>query len=147
MATVIRLSRGGAKKHPYYRIVVTDKRAPRDSNFIERIGTFDPMLPKDAKRVNVNVERAKHWLEKGALPSERVTKLFAAEGLVEKPDYSAKPQKARKKADKTSRAEKRAQAELEAKAEAEAAKNAPAAEEAPAEAAAEAPSADEAPAA
>lgn len=140
MATVIRLARGGAKKNPYYRVVVTDKRAPRDSNFIEKIGTFNPMLPKDAKRLTLDTERAKHWLEKGALPSERVTKLFAAEGLVEKPDYSNKPVKTRKKADKKSRAELRAEAEIEAKAQAEAEKNAPAAP------AAEAP-ADEAPAA
>lgn len=147
MATVIRLARGGSKKNPYYRVVVTDKRAPRDSNFIEKIGTYNPMLPKDAQRLTINAERAKHWMEKGAQPSERVTKLFANEGLVEKPDYSAKPQKTRKKADKKSRAELRAEAEAEAKAQAEAEKNAPAAE-APAaeEPAAEAP-AEEAPAA
>lgn len=143
MATVIRLARGGAKKNPYYRVVVTDKRAPRDSNFIEKIGTYNPMLPKDAKRLTIDTERAKHWLEKGAQPSDRVVKLFAAEGLVEKPDYSNKPVKTRKKADKKSRAELRAEAEIEAKAQAEAEKNAPAAEEAPA---AEA-TADETPAA
>lgn len=140
MATVIRLARGGSKKNPYYRVVVTDKRAPRDSNFIEKIGTYNPMLPKDAKRLTVDAERAKHWLSSGAQPSERVVKLFAAEGLVAKPDYSSKPQKTRKKADKLSRAEKRAQAEAEAKAEAEAAKNAEVAEAA-------APAAEDAPAA
>lgn len=144
MATVIRLARGGAKKRPFYRVVVTDKRAPRDGDFIERIGTFDPLLPKDGKRLTVNEERAKHWLSVGAQPSERVAKLFADINLVEKPDFANKPQKTRKKADKTTRAEKRAAAAEEAKAQAAAdAEAAKAAAEAPAEA----PAAEEAPAA
>ena len=132
---VIRLSRGGSKGRPFFNIVVADKRVRRDGRFIEKIGTYNPMLPKDAQRLTVNAERAKYWLEKGALPSERVTKLFAAEGLVAKPDYTNKPVKTRKKADKQTRAEKRAQAEAEARAQAEAApaEEAPAAtEEAPA---------------
>ena len=143
MATVIRLSRGGAKKRPFYRVVVTDNRAPRDGDFIERLGTFNPLLPKDAQRLTINEDRAKHWLSKGAQPSDRVTKLFAELNLVEKPDYTGKPVKTRKKADKTTRAEKRASdaeaAKDQAKADAQAAKEAaeaPAAE-APAEAAAE----------
>lgn len=138
MATVIRLARGGAKKRPFYRVVVTDKRSPRDGDFIEQIGTFNPILPKDAERLVVKEERAKHWLGHGAQPSERVAKLFANIGLVEKPDFSGKPVKTRKKADKTSRAEKRAAAEEEARAQAAAdAEAAKAAAEAPAEAAAE----------
>jgi small subunit ribosomal protein S16 len=137
MATVIRMSRGGAKKKPYYRLVVTDSRAPRDGDFIERVGSFDPMLPKEnTARVVINMERAKHWLSVGAKPSDRVAKLFADAGLGEKPSFAGKPIKTRKKADKLSRVEKRAAAELEAKAQAEA--DAKAAAEAPAvEAAAE----------
>lgn len=143
MATVIRLSRGGAKKRPFYRVVVTDNRAPRDGDFIERLGTFNPLLPKDGARLTINEERVKHWLSVGAQPSDRVTKLFADINLVEKPDFTGKPVKTRKKADKLSRAEKRDAAAIEAKAQAAA--DAEAAKEA-AKVAAEAP-AEEAPAA
>lgn len=129
MATVIRMARGGAKKKPYYRLVVTDSRAPRDGDFIERIGNFDPMLPKDnANRVVINIERAQHWLATGAKPSDRVAKLLADAGIGAKPNVAGKPQKTRKKADKLTRVEKRAAAEAEAKAQAEApAEEAPAA--------------------
>lgn len=145
MSAVIRLARAGTKKKPFYRIVVADKRSPRDGDFIEKIGTFNPLLAKDsASRVVFNAERAKHWLSVGALPSDRVNSILVASGLTKKADVAGKPQKPRKKADKLTRAEKRAAAELEAKAaaeaEAEAAKAAPAAEEAPA-AAEEAPAA------
>lgn len=137
MSAVIRLARAGTKKKPFYRIVVADKRAPRDGDFIEKIGTFNPLLAKDnASRVVFNAERAKHWLSVGAQPSERVNSILVASGLTKKADITGKPQKPRKKADKLTRAEKRAAAELEAKAaaqaEAEAAKAVPAAEEAPA---------------
>ncbi len=136
MSAVIRLARAGTKKKPFYRIVIADRRAPRDGEFIEKIGTFNPLLAKDsATRLVVNNERAKHWLAVGALPSDRVNGLFAGLGLTQKADVAGKPQKTRKKADKLTRAEKRAAAEAEAKAEAEAAANAPAeaaAEEAPA---------------
>lgn len=132
MSTVIRLSRGGAKKRPFYRIVVADKRAPRDGDFIERLGTFNPMLAiEEGKRVELNAERASHWLKVGAQPSDRVTKILADAGLVAKPDFSKAPMKTRKKADKLSRAEKRAAAEAEAKEQAAQAAAAPA-EEAPA---------------
>lgn len=148
MSAVLRLARGGAKKRPFYSIVAADKRSPRDGAFIEKIGTFNPLEAKDSpRRVVINLERAKHWLSVGALPSERVNSLLVDAGLTKKTDVAGKPQKTRKKADKLSRAEKRAAAEEEAKAnaaaEAEAAKAAeaaaaPAAEEAPAaEAAAE----------
>jgi small subunit ribosomal protein S16 len=145
MSAVIRLARAGTKKKPFYRIVVADKRAPRDGDFIEKIGTFNPLLAKDsASRVVFNAERAKHWLSVGAQPSDRVNSILVASGLTKKADIAGKPQKPRKKADKLTRAEKRAAAELEAKAaaeaEAEAAKAAPAVEEAPA-AAEEAPAA------
>lgn len=140
MSAVIRLARGGAKKTPHYRIVVADRRAPRDGEFIEKIGNFNPLAAKDsATRVVINTERAKHWLSVGALPSDRVNSLFAAAGLTKKADVAGKPQKTRKKTDKLTRAEKRAAAEAEAKANA-------AAEELAAKAAAEAP-AEEAPAA
>lgn len=148
MSAVLRLARGGSKKKPFYRIVVADRRAPRDGDFIEKIGTFNPLLAKDsAARVVLNAERAKHWLSVGAQPSDRVNSLLAAAGLTKKADVTGKPQKPRKKADKLSRAEKRAAAEQEAK-EAAAAEAAAPKEEAVAVAPAEAPAAaEEAPAA
>jgi small subunit ribosomal protein S16 len=132
MAAVLRLARAGAKKKPFYRVVVADRRAPRNGEFIEKLGTFNPLLAKDnAARVVLNTERTKYWLSVGAQPSDRVNTLLAAAGLTQKADIAGKPQKPRKKADKLSRAEKRAAAEAEAAA-------APAVEavEAPAEAAA-----------
>src|SRR3546814_8013213 len=83
MSLKIRLSRGGAKKRPYYRIVVADSRSPRDGRFIERIGAYNPMVPQDhPERLVLDVERAKHWLSVGALPSDRVTRFLAAHDLV-----------------------------------------------------------------
>jgi small subunit ribosomal protein S16 len=83
MSLKIRLSRGGAKKRPYYRIVVADSRSPRDGRFIEHIGNYNPMVPQDhPERLVLNVERAKHWLSVGALPSDRVTRFLAANDLV-----------------------------------------------------------------
>ena len=137
MSAVIRLARAGAKKKPFYRIIVADRRAPRDGEFIEKIGTFNPLIAKDnALRMVLNTERAKHWLSVGALPSERVHSLFAAAGLTKAPSVAGKPLKPRRKADKLTRAEKRAAAELAAKAQAEAEAAAPKVEavvEAPAE--------------
>ena len=86
MALKIRLSRGGAKKRPFYRIVVADSRSPRDGRFIEKVGTYNPMVAKDhADRLNVNEERIKHWLGMGALPTDRVARFLSGLGLVEKP--------------------------------------------------------------
>lgn len=86
MALKIRLSRGGAKKRPFYRIVVTDSRSPRDGRFIERIGHYDPMLPKDhAQRIVLKDDRARHWLAQGAKPSDRVAGFLSAAALIEKP--------------------------------------------------------------
>src|SRR3546814_18600376 len=83
MSLKIRLSRGGAKKRPYYRIVVADSRSPRDGRFIERIGAYNPMVPQDhPERLVLDVERAKHWLSVGALPRDRVTRFLAAHDLV-----------------------------------------------------------------
>ncbi|WP_199554323.1 30S ribosomal protein S16 [Sandaracinobacteroides hominis] len=82
MAISIRLTRGGAKKRPVYRIVVADSRAPRDGRFIEKIGTYNPLLPKDsAERVTLDTERASHWLSVGAQPSDRVARFLDAAGL------------------------------------------------------------------
>lgn len=146
MAVALRLARGGAKKRPYYRIVATDTRNARDGKFIEKIGTFNPMLAKDnPQRIVLVEDRVKYWLSVGAQPSDRVHSFLFAAGIVkDKLDVSHKPQKNRKNKDKKTRielkaeaaAEAAAKAEAEAKAAAEAAA-APAAEEAPAEAAAE----------
>jgi small subunit ribosomal protein S16 len=85
MAVSIRLSRGGSKKRPYYRIVVADARSPRDGNFIEKVGTYNPMLAKDdEKRVSLNAERLTHWLSVGAQPSDRVARFLDAAGLRER---------------------------------------------------------------
>ena len=85
MAVSIRLSRGGSKKRPYYRIVVADARSPRDGNFIERIGSYNPLLAKDdANRVVLNTERAKHWLGVGAQPTDRVARFLDAAGVRER---------------------------------------------------------------
>jgi small subunit ribosomal protein S16 len=117
MATVIRLSRAGAKKKPFYRIVVADSRKPRDGNFIEKLGTFNPLMAKDnPTRLVCNTERAKYWLGVGAKPSDRVAIILNGLGVTQKPDVAGKPQKTRKKADKLTRREKAAAAEAEAKA-------------------------------
>src|SRR5437764_1049925 len=86
MAVAIRLSRGGAKKRPYYKIVVTDSRTGRDGKFIERIGSYDPMLPKDSpERVKLDADRARHWLSVGAQPSDRVARFLDVAGVKERP--------------------------------------------------------------
>ncbi|MCC0016132.1 MAG: 30S ribosomal protein S16 [Rhodobiaceae bacterium] len=134
MSLKIRLARGGAKKRPFYSIVVADSRSPRDGRFIEKIGTYNPVLPKDSgQRVVLDVEKAKSWLGKGALPTDRVARFLDAEGLMKRSARN-NPNKAQpgKKAQ-----ERAAEKEEAAKAAAEAA--AAPAEEAPAEAAAEAP--------
>ena len=100
MSTKIRLSRGGAKKRPYYYIVVAHSASPRDGRYIEQIGTFNPMLPKtDETRVKLDAERAKYWLSVGAQPSDRVARILDAAGLMKRvasnnPD-KAKPKKKR----------------------------------------------------
>jgi small subunit ribosomal protein S16 len=86
MAVKIRLSRGGSKKRPFYRVVVADARAPRDGDFIEKLGTYNPMLPQEhAERVVLNAERVTHWLKMGAVATDRVARLFGVLGLMEKP--------------------------------------------------------------
>lgn len=129
MATSIRLSRGGSKKRPYYKIVVTDSRAPRDGRFIERIGSFNPLLAKDdANRVVLNVERAKHWVSVGAQPTDRVARFLDAAGVKERaardnPKKGEPGQKAKDRAEE--RAAKIAEAEEAAQAAAAAPEPAP----------------------
>ncbi|MBL1235130.1 MAG: 30S ribosomal protein S16 [Rhodobiaceae bacterium] len=85
MATKIRLARGGSKKRPYYRIVVADVRSPRDGRFIEKIGIYNPMLPKDSgERVKLDTERAAYWLGTGAQPTDRVARFLAVAGLMKR---------------------------------------------------------------
>ncbi|MAH78426.1 MAG: 30S ribosomal protein S16, partial [Rickettsiales bacterium TMED254] len=86
MAVALRLSRGGSKKRPFYRIVAADVRSPRDGRFIERLGTYNPMKNKeDPERFSIKKDRIKYWLSVGAKPTERVAKFLSLEGLVEKP--------------------------------------------------------------
>ncbi len=83
MSLKIRLARGGAKKRPFYRIVLADSRSPRDGKFLEKLGTYNPMLPADhAERLVINAERVSHWLSVGAQPTDRVAKFFANAGLM-----------------------------------------------------------------
>jgi small subunit ribosomal protein S16 len=129
MALTIRMSRAGAKKRPFFHIVVADSRFPRDGRFIERLGSYNPMLPKDAKeRVVLKMERIKHWLGMGARPSERIQRFLFEAGAGEKPVIRTQPKKSAP----------RAKTQERLKAAAEAAK---AAEAAPAPAPAEAPAA------
>ena len=87
MSVSLRLSRGGSKKRPFFRIVAADIRAPRDGRYIEKLGTYNPMREKDdPERVNLNLERIKYWLSVGAKPTERVTGFLAKEGLLKKPE-------------------------------------------------------------
>jgi small subunit ribosomal protein S16 len=145
MAIAMRLSRGGSKKRPYYRIVVADQRAPRDGKYLEQVGSYNPLLAKDsAERVQMNEERVKHWLSVGAQPSDRVARFLDAAGVRERaarnnpkkgePGENAK-ERAEEKAAKLAEAE---EAKKAAEEEAKAAAAAPA-EEAPAE---EAPAAE-----
>ena len=86
MSVSLRLSRGGSKKRPYYRIVAADIRSPRDGRYLERLGTYNPMKQKnDPERISLNIERIKYWLSVGAKPTDRVTKFLANEGLAKKP--------------------------------------------------------------
>lgn len=143
MALKIRMSRGGAKKRPFYRIVVADSRMPRDGRFIEKLGTYNPLLPKDhADRVKLDVARAQHWMAQGALPSDRVARFLDAAGVM-----TRQPRQNPIKGEPGAKAQERLAAIEAAKREAEEAAKA-AAEEAAAAAAApaeEAP-AEEAPA-
>ena len=131
MSMKIRLARGGSKKRPFYAIVAADSRMPRDGRFIEKLGTYNPMLPKDSEeRVKMNIERIKYWLSEGAQPTDRVSRMLEAAGELPKKDRS-NPKKGTPGKAAQARAEEKAE---KAKAAEEAA-NAPA-EEAPVEEAA-----------
>ncbi|MDG5751023.1 30S ribosomal protein S16 [Qipengyuania sp. XHP0211] len=140
MAVAIRLSRGGAKKRPYYRIVVADSRAARDGKYLEQIGTYNPMLPKDSgERVKLNEDRARHWLSVGATPSDRVHRFLDAAGILERAPKN-NPKKGEPGEAAKERAEEKAAKEAEAAEAAKAAEeeaNAPAEEAATEDAAAE----------
>jgi len=117
MSLKIRLARGGAKKRPFYRVVVADSRSPRDGRYIEKLGTFDPLKAKDASdRVVLDLEKAKAWLDKGAQPTDRVARILDAAG-VRKRDARNNPQKAQPK----KKAQERAAAAAEAAGAAQAA--------------------------
>ncbi len=127
MSVRIRLSRGGSKKRPFYKVVVADQRAPRDGSFIEKLGTFNPLLPKDhAERLVLDVEKVKSWLAKGAQPTERMQKMLANLGLCKAPVIHEQPKKSAPKAkavarlqEKEEKAKAAAEAAAAAKAEAE----------------------------
>lgn len=105
MAMKIRLARGGSKKRPFYRIVAADSRMPRDGRFIEKLGTYNPLLPKDSEdRVKMDVERIQHWISQGAQPTDRIQRMLEAAGVIEKKERNnpnkAKPgKKAQERAD------------------------------------------------
>lgn len=159
MALALRMARGGAKKRPYYRIVVADSRMPRDGRYIEKVGTYNPMLAKDDEnRVSMDLDRIKHWMSQGAKPSDRVSRFLEAEGVLKakKRDNPNKAKPGKKalelieeKKEKAEAAKEAAAAAKEAEKEAakeaaEAAKAAAAEEKAAAEAPVEEPAAEEA---
>ncbi|MFD0978863.1 30S ribosomal protein S16 [Tropicimonas aquimaris] len=127
MAMKIRLARGGSKKRPFYAIVAADSRMPRDGRFIEKLGTYNPLLPKDSEeRVKMDMERVQYWLGQGAQPTDRIARMLEAAGVKEKAERNnpnkAKPgkkatERAEEKAAKAAAAEESANAEAEAPAE------------------------------
>ena len=130
MAMKIRLARGGSKKRPFYRIVAADSRMPRDGRYIEKLGTYNPLLPKDSEdRVKMDMERVQYWLGEGAQPTDRISRMLEAAGVLERKERN-NPQKGEPGQKAKDRAEEKA-------AKAAAASSEAPAEEAPAEEAAE----------
>ena len=128
MALSIRLSRGGSKKRPYYRIIVADARSPRDGKFIEKIGNYNPLLAKDNdQRVQIDADRAKYWLSNGAQPTDRVARFLDVAGVRERP-ARLNPTKGKPGEKATERAEERATKQAEADEAAAAAAATPAAD-------------------
>ncbi len=129
MAMKIRLARGGSKKRPFYRIVAADSRMPRDGRFIEKLGIYNPLLPKDSEeRVKMNVERVQYWIDQGAQPSERISRFLEAAGIVEKKERAnlkkgtpgkKAQERAEEKAEKAAAAAEAAAAPAEAEATSE----------------------------
>ncbi|MBI4031904.1 MAG: 30S ribosomal protein S16 [Proteobacteria bacterium] len=131
MALVLRMARGGRRNLPFYRIVVADKRYPRDGRYIEKVGTYDPRLPSnDEKRVVLNKERIEHWIKMGAKPSDRIARMLADAGMGKKPEWRESPKKSAPKAKTVERMKEK---EEKATAAAEAAAAAAAAPPPPAE--------------
>ena len=131
MSLSIRLSRGGSKKRPYYRVVVADARSPRDGRFIEKIGTYNPLLAKDSpERIKLDTDRAKHWLSVGAQPTDRVARFLDVLGVKERP-ARLNPNKGKPGEKATERAEERAEKLKAAEEAAAAAAAAPAPEPEP----------------
>ena len=144
MALKIRLSRGGTKKRPFYKIVVAEALSPRDGKFVERLGSYNPMVAKDhAERLVLNVERAKYWISKGAQPTLRVAKMLSSDGLVKAPVIRDQPIKSAPGKKRTER-EAEAAEKLASAAEAPAAES-PAAQSAVADVPVEEAPADETP--
>jgi small subunit ribosomal protein S16 len=105
MSLKIRLARGGAKKRPFYSIVVADSRSPRDGRFIEKVGTYNPMVDKThVERLTMNTERVKHWLDRGAQPTDRIARFLGDAGLAPKPEFRETPKKSAPKAKAQERA-------------------------------------------
>ena len=129
MALKIRLARGGSKKRPHYSIVAADVRSPRDGRYIEKLGTFNPLLPKDAERVSLNQERIEYWLSQGAKPTERVLRILDDMGLMKReprnnpkkglPGKKAQERVEEKKAKAKAKADAAKEATLEAQTEEE----------------------------
>ena len=147
MALKIRLARGGAKKRPFYRIVVAEASAPRDGRYVERVGTYNPMVPKDhEQRLTLNGERISFWMSKGAQPTERVHKMLASAGLMAAPILRDQPKKSAPGKKRSEREAAAAEAAADAEAQAAKAVEDASAEEAPVEeAVAEEAVAEEAP--
>ncbi len=136
MALKIRMARAGAKKRPFFHIVVADSRSPRDGRFIERLGTYNPMLARDAKdRVVLKAERIQHWIAMGAVPSDRIARFLHDAGMGKKPAIHAQTKKSAPRPKTVERM--KTQAEAEAKAKEAAAQAAATPAEAPAEATAD----------
>ena len=139
MALKIRLARGGAKKRPFYRVVVAEASAPRDGRYVERVGTYNPMVPKDhEQRLILNGERISFWMSKGAQPTERVHKMLASAGLMSAPVLRDQPKKSAPGKKRAEREAAAAEAATDAEAQAaQAVEDVPAeeavAEDAPAE--------------
>ncbi len=132
MAMKIRLARGGSKKRPFYRVVAADSRMPRDGRYVEKLGTYNPLLPKDSEeRVKLDMERVQYWLGEGAQPSDRVARFLEAAGTLAKTERS-NPEKAKPGKKAQVRVEEKAQKVADAAEAAKVAAEAPA-EEAPAE--------------
>ena len=133
MAMKIRLARGGSKKRPFYRIVAADSRMPRDGRYIEKLGTYNPLLPKDSEeRVKMNLERVQYWLGEGAQPTDRISRMLEASGVLPKKERANL-----KKGEPGKKAQERVEEKAAKAAAAAEAAAAPAEEEATAEAPAE----------